>query len=168
MNKEIQALAAAATLAFSMLTPSTASAQSSYKNATWEDMHVGDERGYLVIKPEARLAQACTSDNHLVSMYIFATALRQDAYKISQDAAITYLSSVRNAFHAQSRSIPVSSFRVGERYPVSLPPAIFRSMENASAEFNRKNNLNVNWMVRVFMTSKQPNPHCIRLNQNSK
>ena len=163
MNKKIQALATATTLALAFMASSAAFAQNSYKNATWEDMHVGDSNGYLIVRQNAQRIYSCTSDDHLVTTYVFPTALRRDAAVTPMPSIDSYLTSLKSAFMRQSRSIPVSLFNVGKRYPPSLPPGIVDSLENASHNYNSKNNTNLNWMIRAFATTDAPHQACIEI-----
>ena len=148
-------------MAASALVSAPAMALDDYKNATWEDTHVGDERGYLVVRQNAQRILSCTSDNHLVTTYVFPTAFRRDAVVTPMASIDSYLMSLRSAFMRQSRSIPVTLFNVGKRYPLSLPPGIVNSLENASNNYNSKNNTNLNWMIRAFATSDTPHQACI-------
>jgi len=163
----VPCLAATAALGFFLAGPAQAKPPvDDYKKATWEDMHVGDERGYLTVREHAQRFLACTQDEHLVTTYVFATALRRDAAVTAMADIDAYLLALKSAFAKQSRHVTARVFDAMNHYPLSLPQSIVQRLEEASESYNTKKQTNLNWMLRAFMTSETPHQACLELHGN--
>ncbi len=169
-SRDKATLALAAALAVSALAPMTAHAAESgdYKRATDRDMQIPDESGYLIVTRDAKKVTSCTSDDHYVITYIFATATPVSATYIAPAQADAYLTTLKSAYIKASQTQSVSLFNLGQNYPMTLPPPVFKGLEDASNQFNKTNGTSLNWMVRAFTTSNTAYQPCIDRRQRAQ
>lgn len=161
MNKYLQAFGLATAISMAALPNAQAqTGNNHHKTATWEEMTIPDENGYVVVSRDASRAFACTTDKHLVRTFVFALAHQQTVGGKNKPLPVQeYLDGVVNAFKSSARKVHSSQFNASDKVD-GIAPAIRRSMNDYTRSFNSSHGTYINWMYRAYYLSPTPHPQC--------
>ena len=161
MNKYMKIFGLATALSITSIASVQAQVSSnSHKVATHEEMTTPDDRGHIVVTPNASKAYACTADKYLVRTFLFASAHYKTVGGTNKPLPTQeYMDGLVKVFKETTRKTRAADYDYNNVL-FGLADATRNAMNNYTKDFNRPRGTFFDWMYKAWVISPNPHPNC--------